>query len=76
MGGPIDTWSMCLNCILQDLFRDTPLDHILLAQIRKWHIAQIPYLAHLAYFAYMAYLANLAYVAYWNEGGWADGYRA
>ena len=26
MGGPIDTWSMCLNCILQDLFRDTPLD--------------------------------------------------
>ena len=34
LGGPIDTRSMCLNCILQDLFRDTPLDHIWRAQIR------------------------------------------
>ena len=28
LGGPFDTRSMRLNCILQDLFRDTPLDHI------------------------------------------------
>ena len=34
LGGPIDTRSMCLNCILQDLFRDIPLDHIWRAQIR------------------------------------------
>ena len=34
LGGPIDTRSMRLNCILQDLFRDTPLDHIWPAQIR------------------------------------------
>ena len=32
--GPIDTRSMRLNCILQDLFRDTPLDHIWCAQVR------------------------------------------
>ena len=31
--GPIDLWPTRLNCILQDLFRDTPLDHILRAQI-------------------------------------------
>ena len=30
----IDTKSMRLNCILHDLFRDTPLDHIWCAQIR------------------------------------------
>ena len=30
LGGPIDTRSIRLNCILQDLFRDTPLDH-------NWH---------------------------------------
>ena len=29
-GGPIDPRSTCLNCILQDLFRVTLLDHI-------WH---------------------------------------
>ena len=29
LGGSIDKGSMRLNCILQDLFRDTPLDHIL-----------------------------------------------
>ena len=34
LGGPIDTRFMRLNCILQDLFRDTPLDHIWHAQIR------------------------------------------
>ena len=28
LGGPIDTRSMRLICILQDLFRDTPLVHI------------------------------------------------
>ena len=33
LGGPIDTRSMRLNCILQDLFRDTPLDHILRSQM-------------------------------------------
>ena len=27
-GGPVDKRSTCLNWILQDLFRDTPLDHI------------------------------------------------
>ena len=26
--GPIDLRTMCLNYILQDIFRDTPLDHI------------------------------------------------
>ena len=31
--GPIDLRPTRLNCILQDLFRDTPLDHILRAQI-------------------------------------------
>ena len=31
--GPIDLRLMRLNCILQDLFRDTPLDHIARAQI-------------------------------------------
>ena len=36
--GPFDTRSMCLNCILHDLFRDTPLDHIWLAQICVPHI--------------------------------------
>ena len=30
----IDTSSTRLNCILQDLFRDAPLDHIWHAQIR------------------------------------------
>ena len=34
LGGPIDLESMRLNCILQDLFRDTPLDHVWYAQIR------------------------------------------
>ena len=34
LGGPIDTRLMRLNCILHDLFRDTPLDHIWHAQIR------------------------------------------
>ena len=34
LGGPNDKRSMRLNCILQDLFRDTPLDHIWRAQIR------------------------------------------
>ena len=43
LGGPIDTMSMYLNCILQDLFRDTPLDQIWGAQIRT----QIPYFAYL-----------------------------
>ena len=33
-GGPIDTMSTRLNCILQVLFRDTPLDHNWRAQIR------------------------------------------
>ena len=33
MLGPIDTRSTRLNCILQDLSRDTPLDHIARAQI-------------------------------------------
>ena len=28
LGGPIDLRSMRLNCILQDLFRDTPHNHI------------------------------------------------
>ena len=31
--GPIDLRPTRLNCILQDLFRDTPLDHIARAQI-------------------------------------------
>ena len=31
--GPTDTRSTPLNCILQDLFRDTPLDHIWHAEI-------------------------------------------
>ena len=31
--GPIDLWPTRLNCILQDLFRDTPLDHNVRAQI-------------------------------------------
>ena len=31
--GPIDLRPTCLNCILQDHFRDTPLDHISRAQI-------------------------------------------
>ena len=39
---------MHLNCILQDLFRDTPLDHILCDQIRqKCQICQMSYLAHI-----------------------------
>ena len=33
LGGPIDLRSTRLNCILQDLFRDTLLDHIWSAQI-------------------------------------------
>ena len=32
--GPIDLRPTRLNCILQDLFRDTPLDHNWRAQIR------------------------------------------
>ena len=32
--GPIDLRPTRLNCILQDLLRDTPLDHIWRAQIR------------------------------------------
>ena len=28
LGGPTDTRPTHLNCILQDLFRDSPLDHI------------------------------------------------
>ena len=32
------TWSTHLNCILQDFFRDTPLDHIWRAQIRAQRI--------------------------------------
>ena len=32
-GGPCSQSVRRLNCILQDLFRDTPLDHILRAQI-------------------------------------------
>ena len=38
--GPIDLRPMRLNCILLDLFRDTPLDHIWGAQIRA-QICQI-----------------------------------
>ena len=38
--GPIDLRPTRLNCILQDLFRDTPLDHIWGAQIRA-QICQI-----------------------------------
>ena len=38
--GPIDLRPMRLNCILQDLFRHTPLDHIWCAQIRT-QICQI-----------------------------------
>ena len=34
LGGPIDTRSMRLNCFLQDIFRDAPLDHIWHTQIR------------------------------------------
>ena len=34
LGGPIDTRSIRLNCILQDLFRDYPIDHNWHAQIR------------------------------------------
>ena len=34
LGGAIDTRPMRLNCILQDLIRDIPLDHIWNAQIR------------------------------------------
>ena len=33
MEGPIDLRPAHVNCILQDLFRDTPLDHIWRAQI-------------------------------------------
>ena len=33
LGGPSGTRSMRLNCISQDLLRDTPLDHIWHAQI-------------------------------------------
>ena len=38
--GPIDLRRTRLNCIMQDLFRDTPLDHIWGAQIRA-QICQI-----------------------------------
>ena len=38
--GPNDLRATRLNCILQDLFRDTPLDHIWGAQIRA-QICQI-----------------------------------
>ena len=40
LGAPVDTRSTHLNCILQDLFRDTPLDHIWGAQIHA-QICQI-----------------------------------
>ena len=40
--GPINTRSMRLNCILQDLLRDTPLDHI-------WRAQNAPKYAFLAY---------------------------
>ena len=40
LGGPIDARSTRLNCILQDLSRDTPLDHIWRTQIRS-QICQI-----------------------------------
>ena len=35
-GGPIDEWSTLLNCILQDLFRDTPLDHFKRPNVHIW----------------------------------------
>ena len=38
LGGPIDTRSMRLDCILQDLFRDTLLDHIWHSQLRTPNI--------------------------------------
>ena len=43
---------MCLNCILQDLLRDTPLDHIWHAQIRQiWPImAKYAFLVHICIF--------------------------
>ena len=37
LGGPVDLKPECLNCISQDFFRDTPLDHIWRAQIRAWN---------------------------------------
>ena len=43
LGGPIDLRSTRLNCILQDLFRDTPPDHTWRTQIRA-QIHQIRYL--------------------------------
>ena len=69
--GPFDLRPTCLNCILQDIFRDTSLDHIWLAQIctpntvfgRIW-----------LYLAYLAYLARAFRRAKYRQVGypWKD----
>ena len=48
-GEPIEARSAHLNCILQDLSRDTLLDHIKRVQPSK-HAHEIPHLAYLAMF--------------------------
>ena len=55
MEGPIDLRPTRLNCILQDLFRDTPLDHIWRAQI----CSKNAYLATFAIFGIFAYLLSI-----------------
>ena len=52
LGDSFDTRSTCLNCILQDLTRATPLDHTWRAHIRSQicqygQICQIWYLGHI-----------------------------
>ena len=49
--GPIDLRPTGLNCILQDLFRDTPLDHIWRAKIcaKNAYLVYLDLTVHLRY---------------------------
>ena len=62
-GGPIDIWSTNLNCILQTLFRDTPLNHIWRAEIR----AQIGQIRPSTVFGYLLKLVFVGHLSYKNR---------
>ena len=66
--GPIHLRPTRLNCILQDLFRDTPLDHIARAQIFP------PKYAYLAYLAIFGIFGRVIWRAKYGQVGcpWKD----
>ena len=79
--GPIDLRPTRLNCILQDLFRDTPLDHIWRTEIRTqiWSVFNLFCLCPstvvsqimIINFAFWIYFTNSESGVEWS--GWMDG---